>query len=242
MQYKYCDNENFEDLSCGRVIIHKSGCPNFPVRLAQEIFCRCMSYHSHKESITLYDPCCGGGYLLTVLGLLNASILSHVIGSDIDEDVLSLAENNLSLLSEKGILQRIEHLNMLLQMYNKQGHLEAIKSAEHLIDFVKNKNINTQTFFADVFDENIFKGKSFKADIIITDVPYGNLVSWQGGNDLNIDMLLDHLIPILKPDSIIAVCSDKQQKTNNLNYKSLEKQLIGKRKFQIFCLQGEKVE
>lgn len=36
MVYRYCEKENFEDLASGRVILHRGGYPNFPVRLAQE--------------------------------------------------------------------------------------------------------------------------------------------------------------------------------------------------------------
>lgn len=40
MVYKYCENRNFEDLASGKVIVHRVGYPNFPVRLAQEIISR----------------------------------------------------------------------------------------------------------------------------------------------------------------------------------------------------------
>lgn len=75
MVYKYCKNENYEDLASGKVILHRTGYPNFPVRLAQEIFFRCLNYLDNSDSICIYDPCCGGGYLLTVLGFLNLSLI-----------------------------------------------------------------------------------------------------------------------------------------------------------------------
>lgn len=62
MQYKYCPNTNFEDLSSGRVIYSSSGVPNFPVRLLNEIFLRCVEYSEKKTHLNVYDPCCGGGY------------------------------------------------------------------------------------------------------------------------------------------------------------------------------------
>ena len=41
LEYKFAPNDNYEDLSCGRVIYHRAGFSNFPVRLASEIFMRC---------------------------------------------------------------------------------------------------------------------------------------------------------------------------------------------------------
>lgn len=234
MQYKYCRDENFEDLSSGRVIIHRSGTTNFPVRLSQEIFCRCMSYIKSSENLTVYDPCCGGGYLLTVLGFLNPFKISGLIGSDIDENAVQLAGDNLAVLSAEGIKKRKEHLLSLYEQHNKQTYADTIKSAERLSVLAEQLNIKTRVFIADALKYD-YSNADFKADIIITDVPYGNLTSWQGeGSEIN--SLLKNLIPCLKPDSVLAVCSDKSQKINNHSFKRLEKQLIGKRKFEILKL------
>ena len=84
--------------------------------------------------------------------------------------------------------------------------------------------------------------KSFKADIVMTDVPYGNLVAWQGDREDGIGVLMENLIPVLKPDSVVAICTDKKQKIKTEKYRRLEKQLIGKRKFEIFALQDTTLE
>ena len=70
MEYLYCKNDNFEDFASGRVIYGGKGIPNFPVRLLLEIYGRAKSYSEKKEELVIYDPCCGGGYALTVLGFL----------------------------------------------------------------------------------------------------------------------------------------------------------------------------
>lgn len=49
-----------------------------------------------------------------------------------------------------------------------------------------------------------------KPDIIITDVPYGNLVDWQGEED-NISKLLESLAQISSDETVIAICMDKNQ-------------------------------
>src|SRR5690554_7951621 len=103
MEYKFSPKGNYEDFSCGRVIIHKTGMPNFPVRLAQEIYCRCLSYIDKDKDIRIYDPCCGGGYLLTVLGLINMNSIKEIYASAVDETALKLAKSNLSRSEERRV-------------------------------------------------------------------------------------------------------------------------------------------
>jgi tRNA G10 N-methylase Trm11 len=243
MQYKYCQNENFEDFASGRVILHKHGFPNFPVRLAQEIYCRCLSYIKNKTDVCIYDPCGGSGYMLTVIGFLNLDSLKTMICSDLNGEALEIADTNLSLLTVGGLEKRISHLHNLYTQFNRQSHIEAAESAKTLMNLIKEEhNINTinkMTFQADILSKNIkniLEEKNFKADIIITDIPYGNLSSWQENEDNSMSNLLDNLIPVIKPESVVAVCSNKRQKILSENYIRLEKQQIGKRKFEIFTL------
>jgi hypothetical protein len=56
MVYKYSPNENYADFSGGRVIYHKPDYPNYPVRLAAEIFSRCLMHLKKKSNLCLYDP------------------------------------------------------------------------------------------------------------------------------------------------------------------------------------------
>ena len=123
-------------------------------------------------------------------------------------------------------------------MYHKESHMQAIESAKRIKDLLKEypTRINTAVFQANILSKGILEYKDFKADIIITDVPYGNLVSWEGTNGTVTDILLDNLIPILKPNSVVVICSDKKQKIKSDKYQRLEKQLIGKRKFEILSL------
>jgi SAM-dependent methyltransferase len=236
MQYKYCENNNFEDLSCGRVIIHRTGFPNFPVRLAQEIYCRCVSYLKREKNICIYDPCCGGGYLLTVLGFLNVGSITSIIASDISEEALELVKQNLSLLSENGLEKRIIMLQELYTKYQKQSHLEALESSKRLLYKIKGSSIyqNSCVFQADVLSGLPSNDNYLKADVVIMDVPYGNLVSWCGCETNNTNVLLDNLTTVLKQDAIVAICSNKLQKFNSTKFVRVEKQIIGKRKFEIF--------
>ncbi len=238
MEYKYCLKENFEDFSSGRVIYHKTGMPNFPVRLVQEIFYRCLNYIDNKNNISIYDPCCGGGYLLTVLGLLNLNLISEIYGSDISPDALDLANSNLSLLSENGLQNRIDQLKNIFERFHKDSHKEAIESSNRIMNLLKKCPVKPKVtlFQADILSKDTFNNINFKTDIVYTDVPYGNLVEWQGEELDYINTMLINLVPVLKPNSIIVICSDKKQKIRNEQFKRLEKQIIGKRKFEILTL------
>ena len=237
MQYKYCANENFEDFASGRVLSHKYGFPNFPVRLAQEIYCRCLNYLKNKTDICIYDPCCGSAYMLAAVGFLNFNNLNKIVCSDYDDNALEFAGKNLNLLSVSGLQERIAYLENLYIKFNKPAHLEAIESAKRLMKFINEEHsVNILSFKADILSENSLKDKNFKADIVFTDIPYGNLVSWQEDNDNNINILLNNLKPVITSDSVIAVCSSNRQRIKSENYARLEKQQIGKRKFEILTL------
>ncbi len=235
INYKYCLDENFDDFASGKVIFSKSGFTNFPVRLAQEIFCRCLSYLEPNKNICLYDPCGGCGYLLTTLGFLNQNIIRTIVYSDISEEALDIAKQNLSLLTNEGIEKRINQLETFYKQFGKESHLQAIESANKLSSLISTHNINPDTliFKADILQEQALVNKSFKADIVFADVPYGNLVSWKGNEVIPINTLLNNLIPVLNSTSVVAICSDKQQKIQNNAFMRLEKQQIGKRKFEL---------
>ncbi|HHX22686.1 MAG TPA: hypothetical protein GX723_01490 [Thermoanaerobacterales bacterium] len=229
MEYKYAKDLNYEDFSSGRVLYHVSGMTNFPVRLAHEIYGRCLEYSSKKSNVCLYDCCCGGGYLLTVLGFLNQDTIGRIIASDVNQDILDTAKRNLSLLSEEGISQRIQEIEQMIAAYNKQSHIDAKNSAITLKNLIK-----TDMEFK-VFQSNALSKIDLKdeIDIIITDVPYGKMVDWQGTEENFIDKLLDTLYEICSSDTIVALCMNKKQKVKNSKFVRLEKQQIGKRKFEI---------
>ena len=229
MEYKYGKNQNYEDFSSGRVLYQVEGMTNFPVRLAQEIYGRCLEHSPKKTNITLYDCCCGGAYLLTVLGFLNQDTIGKIFGSDINEEILHIAEKNLSLLTREGIDQRIKEIEEMISNYEKQSHIDAKNSAIKLKALIK-ADIQFKVFQGDAIkDINLQE----KPDIIMTDVPYGNIVSWSGNEGNFIDRLLDSLYEISTSDTIIGLCMDKKQKAKNHKFKRLEKQQIGKRRFEI---------
>ncbi len=239
MEYLYCGNDNFEDFASGRVLYGGKGIPNFPVRLLLEIYGRARSYldlgyldieaSRHRErDITIYDPCCGGGYALAVLGFFHNKDIRKIYGSDIDEDMITHAEKNAALLTEDGIKKRKEEIQRLYDEYGKNSHLEALSSCDKLRNMLV-QNVDVEIFRADCTKPL----PEILPDIIITDIPYGNLVEWNDGEAIFLDAMLEQLWAVSHEKTILAVCMDKRQRIRCGKWKHLEKHNIGKRKFEI---------
>ena len=105
---------------------------------------------------------------------------------------------------------------------------EALDSCAKLSSMLE-KQVETDVFQADCTGEL----PNIQPDIIITDVPYGNLVEWNDGDQVSLNNMLESLWKISHEQSILAVCMDKKQKIRYDKWKRLEKQTIGKRKFEI---------
>lgn len=245
MVYRFAPDGNQEDFAGGRVLYHRSGLPAFPVRLGNEIFRRCAAYGGQERGIRLYDPCCGGGYLLTVLGFLNAGVLGEVVGSDIDEQALALARDNLSLLSPSGRLCRRRQLEELAALYGKTAHSEALASLDRLDKRMEPPagTPQTRTFCSDILKADALAGTPFAADVIFVDVPYGKLTVWadernEGNAGTNtLDRMFRNLRPVRREDTVTAIVSDKAQKLQLSQHPGvyrLEKWMAGKRKVELF--------
>lgn len=228
MRYLYCSDANFEDFASGRVLYGGKGIPNFPVRLLCEMYGRARSYLPRQEHLTIYDPCCGGGYSLATLGLCFNSQIEAIHGSDIDEAMLEAARRNTGLLSHAGLAGRRDELTALYRLYRKPSHADALQSCDRFEQLLS-REIPVHIFQADCTREL----PAIAPDIIITDVPYGNLVEWEGGSAASLDDMAEQLARIAHADTILAICMDKRQKFSSDRWKRLERNNIGKRRFEI---------
>lgn len=236
MPYIYTENTNYEDLSGGRVLYHRPSFTHYPVRLACEIFMRCLNcLPDPAQRARLYDPCCGGGYLLTVLGFLHGEQIEAIVGSDISPEAVELAERNVGLLTREGLLRRREQLAALYDTYGKDSHRQAVRSADNLLGLQRGTipcNIFRHDILAMREADNLFL-KDVPADIVITDVPYGRLAAWSEDDPFAINRMLDNLSVFIGDKAVICVSSDKRQKINNPQFKRVEKFISGKRKIEI---------
>lgn len=232
------EKENYEDYSSGRVLYGAPMATNFPVSLTLEIYKRCSDYlieNGNSGPYTIYDPFCGVAYSLTVLGFFYGENIKQIIASDVDKTILEFANKNLSLLTTKGIDNRIKELNRFIEEYNKNSHREALMSAEKLKNKSKELHIKIIEFKHNILS-NIPLPKSVnKIDMIITDLPYGKLTKWEGISG-EIDPAQEFLNKIknrLKKNSIIAIVFNKQQKFLHEGFNKVKGFKVGKRKVLI---------
>ncbi len=248
MQYKYAKEQpDYSNFASGQVFYSLPGYPAFPVRLASEIFQRCLAsreaIYRASTPCSLYDPCCGAAYHLSVLAYLHGERIREIIASDIDEKAVALAKRNLSLLSMNGLDQRIGEISKMLGQYGKDSHKAALASAsilkKKLATVTEKHPLETKVFQASAIDSkeisSIIEPKS--VDLVFTDVPYGQHSRWhdssfnEPANPLG--SLLEALLGILSSSSIVAIVSDKQQKALHEGYQRLEQFQVGKRRIAI---------
>jgi tRNA G10 N-methylase Trm11 len=248
MQYRYeKEIQDYSDLSSGRVFYSIPGHPAFPVRLASEIFQRCMAsraaIYDNSSPCTLYDPCCGVAYQLSVLGVLHRNRIQQIIASDIDEKAVDLAQRNLGLLTVAGLDRRIDEITTMIQQYNKDSHKDALKSAQalkaKLAAFDQQHELRTRIFQSSATDRQTMLDNipDYSVDIVFTDVPYGQHSQWRSLYPEKLSdpvwSMLEALTRILSPSSIVAIASDKKQRISHDSYQRLEKFQIGKRQVVI---------
>ena len=229
MNYLYGPKANYEDFASGRVLYHAPGVPNYPVRLQAEIFFRCLRASEKQDELCVYDPCCGGGGALTTLGFLFGDAIARLAGSDIDPAMTALARKNLALLSRAGLERRAEELRALAEQYGKPSHREALESCTRLMARAAD-HIRVDCFEADCTRPI---RTDIRPDIILTDVPYGNLAQWRGGAD-PAEAMLSNLRAIAPEGAVLAVSMDKVQKPRAPLWRRVEKQNVGRRRFEIF--------
>src|ERR1044072_6261808 len=180
---------DYSDLASGRVFYSSPGFPAFPVRLASEIFQRFLANRTeiYKDAApcTLYDPCCGAAYHLSVIGYLHGKHIRQIIGSDVDEKAIALARRNLSLLSVAGLDQRIAEITKMLEQYHKDSHKDALTSAHlfrnKIAAFAHAQPLTTKVFQPNATDRRTILDnlKAKSVDIVFTDVPYGLHSQWK---------------------------------------------------------------
>lgn len=251
--YRYAqERQDATDLASGRVLHGLPGQPALPVRLADEVFQRCLAARpagARVDGLVLYDPCCGAGYHLTVLGLLHAARLARVIGSDVDERALSVAGQNLSLLDPAGLQDRANTLARWATHYGKESHRGAVESAERLherlLHALGGRVLATEYFVADALHGSTALERlgPSSVDLVVTDVPYGLRSFWQSEAPHRHDddpgwNLLETLSAVVAPGGVVGIVSDKGRKTRHERFRRVELFNIGKRRISIFVLEA----
>jgi hypothetical protein len=239
------EKEDYSDLASGRVLYNTPGYPAFPVRLASEIFQRCqklLGRDSSQSSYVIFDPVCGGSYLLSVLAFLHWESIQSIFASDIDNQILVSAEKNLGLLSLQGMDNRIDEIKNLMSTWRKESHAAALDSAlrlrRQLVENQKLHQIQIKIFQADILNPHslpmYLREKS--VDIVIADVPYGIRSTWiVSQHDITspVSLMLTNLLPFLSEKSIVVISADKHTKVTYPKYRRRDRFQIGKRRITI---------
>ena len=241
LEYRYASDESREHFASGRVLYNAKGAAPFPVRLADEMAQRCFALleeRGHPGPYAVYDPCCGSGYLLAVIGLLHGRRIRAVIASDIDEVMLDAARRNLSLLTEPGMRARTEQLRELYARYGKPSHREALESAAILEDYRSRGAVRTiEVFPADITagaPDALRASAHLPVHIVIADLPYGNLTGWRSEGGDPAARMLDSLFPLVQPGaSVVALIADKSLKLRHERYRRLALFNAGKRRITL---------
>ena len=235
MKFRFEPTKDWTDFASGRVLYNYPGSPAFPARLASELFQRCAAYLNATDCLppyNLYDPCCGGAHLLTVVGLLHGTKLRTISGSDVEPQALEFACKNLGLLRREGLEKRQEKLLSDAERFGKPSHTEAVVSAERLLALpvFRSDAPQTHVFRADAGNLNPHDLR-WQPHILLADLPYGDLVQWQGDEQ---SQVLAGWVELVGPGGVIAVVHPKQQ---NLVIPAgldvLESQKVGHRRFLI---------
>ncbi|OWA33599.1 hypothetical protein B9G55_19785 [Saccharibacillus sp. O16] len=215
MMYQFeTEKKDYRDFASGRVLHHAPNTTAFPVRLGKEIMSRCLAQLDSKQNLKIYDPCCGGAYLLTMLGFNYGDQISEIYGSDIDEGVLEHARRNLSLLTEEGLTLRELDLQRDFEQYGKDSHREALESVERLRMLNRALIRTTEVFSLDISGD--VRPPLTNLNVVIADLPYGQMTSWGGQQADPVRSMLHNIYPILnRKNAIVAIICDKKQRAEH---------------------------
>ncbi|WP_285729372.1 rRNA methyltransferase [Nocardiopsis sp. ATB16-24] len=229
MSYRYAvERTDNSALAGGHVLRSAPGFPGFPVRLASELFQRAM-VHVGRETVRLWDPCCGSGYLATVLGLLHREEITHVRATDVDADAAHLAARNLRLLTAEGLAEREEELRRSARDFGRVAFVERAVAARNLAADLaaRGGDLPHEAAVADVFS---LEG-AVAADLVVTDVPYGEMTRWAGAVPEGDPMggLLASLGRVLPEHAVVVVSARTRRIALPEGVRALERVRIGSR-------------
>ena len=226
MEYKYAENRDYSFLASGNVLKHFSGMPCFPVRLGIELFERAYR-RIGREKITVYDPCCGSGYSLAVLGMTEQDKIRALYASDVDGDCLEAAECNLSMTSPEGLRASAEKLLRGGTLTGARRD-QLTESADRILPYLFAPPDYT-VFRHDILLSAPEIGEP--VDYVFADVPYGMLTDWKsdGGVTDPLRAFAENTADVLSDGGVLVVCGMKDLRIGSEKLKRIGRFSVGKR-------------
>ncbi|MFC3998161.1 rRNA methyltransferase [Nocardiopsis sediminis] len=229
MAYRYAtERADHSDLASGCVLRSAPGRPGFPVRLAGELFQRAAA-HAGQGPIALWDPCCGSGHLVTAVGLLHRDRLSRILATDTDDAAVGLAARNLDLLTSEGLAARERELRADAERFGRPSFLDRAAAARRLSGRLAamGGDLPCAVRTGDAFAPE----PPGRVDVVLTDVPYGDLSHWSGrlpeGDPVS--ALLRSLAAVLPGGAVIAVTARTRKVPVPAGVAALERMRAGNR-------------
>jgi 23S rRNA G2445 N2-methylase RlmL len=221
------ERRDYSDLASGRVIYGSPGATAFPVRLASELFQRANEHLGQRE-LTVYDPLCGSGYLLTVIGIVHGDQIRRILASDADPRAVALAKRNLGLLTQEGLHGRIQQLEQDRDAFGKNSHAEAVEAALRLRAQLSH-DVPSRAWVADATNEGEVRDglSNENPDLVLTDVPYGRLKRWSETGSTR--KLLDSLTSIALAGSLFAIAAKERDDLGHPALTKVEQWKLGTR-------------
>jgi len=234
MAYRFAtEKEDYSDFASGQVFYSAPGWPAFPVRLASEVFQRGLALLDKSGPVSLYDPCCGSAYHLAVLGVLHHAQLASISASDIDRASVKMATRNLSLLTPEGLTERRQAIAADWQQFGKPSHRAALDSANRIAQqLAEAPPLPTHCFVADATKPGaVAAALPQPVDLVFSDLPYGQLTSWQGQARYNkpIWHLLEQMQAVLHTQSVVALAATKGEVVEHEGFRQYGRFRHGKR-------------
>ncbi len=226
------DRADYRDLASGSVLRSAPGHPGSPVRLVRELLLRAVT-HLPEAPVTLWDPCCGSGYLATVLGLLHRPRLQRVVATDIAPEAVSIAAGNLVLLTGGGLAARANELRARQLDFGKPSYEEAAGRLAATLA-AGGGDLAATAAVADVFDPDSLAAAVATAapDVVVTDLPYGTQTAWGGLNGPPADPIhgvLQALGAVLPGHAVLDVTTQARKFPLPLGVRPLERFRVGAR-------------
>ncbi|MBN9796465.1 MULTISPECIES: rRNA methyltransferase [Pseudonocardia] len=179
MQYRHAPAANHAALDA--VLASAPGRPTLPVRLTVELAGRARVHLPADVPLTVWDPCCGAGVTLAVLGLLVPG-LARLVGTDADPEPLDLARRNLALLDPGGLTARAADLEALAARHDKPSYADAATAARALVPA---STPAWSVTLADARDTAAVRNALAGAgpygtgpDLVLADLPHGHRTTW----------------------------------------------------------------